>query len=105
MCARLAVASLERARTAKVFESVYCSAERKCSEFDFEPPCLPRKRIVPRRLDEGGSPHIYDTPRDYYRQIYYSCLDSIVVTVNERFDQPCLKIYKSVEETVWSSQW
>ena len=32
--------------------------------------------------------------------MYYSCLDTIIGTVNERFDQPCLKIYTSIEQTL-----
>ena len=100
LSAKVAVASLERVRTMEQFLSVFNSAECKCLEYDFEQPCLPRKRFIPRRIDEGCLPHTFDTPKDYYRQVYYSCLDTIIGTVNERFDQPCLKIYTSIEQTL-----
>ena len=93
------------------WESVYCSEESKCLEYDFVLPYLPRKRFIPKCIHEGDIAHTYETPRDYYRQVYYSRLDTIVGTVNERFDQSenlliflekflvCLKFYRSTEES------
>ena len=48
-------------------------------------PVLPRKRKVPRRIDDGAEAHRFDTPRDYYRQLYFEVLDVLCNEISRRF--------------------
>lgn len=57
-----------------------------------EEPSLPRIRKVPRRLDDGSSGHVYSSPKDRYRHVYFEALDLASEEVNRRFEQSDIKI-------------
>ena len=61
------------------------------------PPCLPRARWPPKRLDTGSEPHAYETPKDYYKQIYFEILDVLLNEISRRFDQATLKYPTCIE--------
>ena len=44
---------------------------------DVEKPALPRRRKVPRRLDDGAAPSYPVTVEDHYPVIYFEALDLI----------------------------
>ena len=56
------------------------------SDLDLEPPQLPRKRKVPRRVDEGSSVGDYpDSPKAVHRPIYFQLIDLIESELKDRF--------------------
>ena len=61
------------------------------------PPCLPRARRPPRRIDSDSEPHIFETPLEYYRKIYFEVIDVVVNELVRRFDQASLKIPLAIE--------
>ena len=60
-------------------------------------PALPRKRRVPRRIDDGAPAHQFHTPRDFYCQIYFEVLDLVTVGISRRFDQSDLTVVADME--------
>ena len=54
------------------FEKVTKSSQDLTSE-----PVLPRKRKIPKRVDEGSDPHQYHSPKDYFRHQYFLALDEV----------------------------
>ena len=62
-----------------------------------EEPCLPRRRRIPQRLDNGEEGHFPGTVEDYYRQQYFEVLDLIVQDINNLFNCPSYNILKDVE--------
>lgn len=48
-------------------------------------PTLPRKRKIPRRIDEGAEPHQYETLKDYFRQKFFEVLDLVTNEISRRF--------------------
>lgn len=49
------------------------------ADVDVSDPMLPRRRKVPRRLEEGNVPLKYhSTPKDMHRQVYHEALDILV---------------------------
>ena len=62
-----------------------------------EEPTVPRYRRRPRRLDGGGQPHIYQTPKDRYRHIYFEALDLAYGEVERRFNQADFHIIQKME--------
>ena len=58
------------------------------------PPCLPRARRPPRRIDSDSEPY---TPLEYYRKIYFEVIDAVVNELVRRFDQASLKIPLAIE--------
>ena len=68
-------------------------------DLDVDEPKLPRKRKVPRKLDEGSAPADFPTDcKAYYRQSYFEALDLTISTIQDRFDQPDFGIYRSLEQ-------
>ena len=58
---------------------------------------------MPRRFDEGETPHRYVEPKDRYRHIYYEALELVAGEVERRFDQPDLCIIKDLEVLLLSA--
>ena len=40
---------------------------------------------------------LHDSTKEHYKQIYYEALDHIISCVEDRFDQPGYRIYKTLE--------
>ena len=66
----------------------------KCANsLDVDEAQLPRKHKTPRRYDDGESSGDFaDSPKSYYRQVYYEATDCIVNCLKNRFDRPGYKI-------------
>ena len=62
-----------------------------------EEPCLPRARKVPRRLDDGSSGHVYRSPKDRYRHVYFEVLELASGEVERRFEQSDITLIQSIE--------
>ena len=85
--ADLAVCHLERLRTDEKFHSFYEDVV-KCSKNLTAPPCLPRYRRPPQRLDEAGlTSHEFSSPECYFKQQYFEVLDLLVNELKRRFQQ------------------
>ena len=63
-------------------------------------PALPRKRKIPRRINDGADPHQYGTPEDFHRQHYFQASDEVTNQLSRRFDQKGIKIVAEVEKTL-----
>ena len=63
-----------------------------------EEPVLPRKRKIPRRLNDGADPHHHESPEDLHRQHYFQAIDEMVNELTRRFDQQDIKIVAEIEK-------
>ena len=64
-----------------------------------EQPSLPRKRKVPRHIDdENGGAYFSETVEDHYCLQYFEALDLALVSIRDRFDQPGYAVYCKLEE-------
>lgn len=78
--------SLDAIRTSEKFDVIWGNVE-KSADFDFTPPQLPRRRIVPKRLDGNSSTAQFpSSPKEKYRRICFSVIDQIMMSITERFD-------------------
>ena len=60
---------------------------------------LPRKRKALTRYEVGSSVgHHPGTPKEYFRQHYFECLDTVVSCIRDRFNQPGYKVLKNIED-------
>lgn len=57
------------------------------SSLDIDSPKIPRLRKVSRRLDRESvsEAHIFSTPEEYHRKIFYEVFDQVVMSLNTRF--------------------
>lgn len=79
--------TLNAIRSSEKFDEIWQSVECISKEFDLTPPTLLRRRFVPKRLDNSSSTaHFPSTPKEIYRKIYFSVINQIIMSINERFD-------------------
>ena len=83
----LAKAFYRRQRTDEAFCLFFDDVVHMAEEVNIGEPQLPRYRRVPMRLDEGSQPHRYDSPKNYYRHLYYEACDLLLRELEDRFDQ------------------
>ena len=96
--ASLTVTTLHKMRMDVAFQAFFDLVELLRTSTGVEQPSLPRKRKVPRRIDDGnGGASFSETVEDHYRQ-YFEVLDLAVVSIRDRFDQPGYTVYCKLEE-------
>ena len=81
----------------------------KQKRYDIEEPILPRKRRMPKysilqyvhgyeeasRNTEAFSP---STVEDHYKLIYFEEIDTVIMAIKDRFEQPSFKFFSSIEQ-------
>ena len=59
---------------------------------------LPRKRKAPHHIEVGtGDGYHPSTPKEFYAQQYFECLDYIMSAIKDRFNQPGYKALQQLE--------
>ena len=83
---------LQRLRSDSAFEHFYKGVVADAENLTDEP-TLPRRKKVPRRLDEGADNHQYSSPKYYFRQQYFEVLDVLINELSQRFSQPSFILF------------
>lgn len=83
-------------RTEAKFNAFYTNVIHESSTLT-EEPSLPRVRKLPRRLDDGSSAHVYDSPKNRYRHAYFEAIELASGEVENRFDQSDIRKIKDIE--------
>ena len=97
--ASLTVTTLSKMRTDEGFHSFFATVKSLCTTVGAEQPSLPRKRKVPRRIDNGsGDSYSSATIEEHYRQQYFEAVDLAVESIKDRFDQLGYAVYCNLEE-------
>jgi hypothetical protein len=79
------IQELNSNRSSEHFNKLWSSAEKLSRQLEAAPPCLPRKKSIPRRYDDGAPSHLFGTPKDYYCVIYFHVIDETVGAIERRF--------------------
>lgn len=82
----LLVSHLRTLRMESHFDAFYEQILVQSSSLTEEPK-LPRYRKMPKRLDEGGSPHRYSSHKDKYRHDYFEMFELASSEIERRFEQ------------------
>lgn len=101
-CAEVAQNYLDRLRSDVSFDTFYTSATKEAEKYT-EEPILPRYRVPPRRLGQGGSPHQFGSPKEYYRSPYFEAIDLVCQQIVIRFGQESMSIPKELEKLLVSA--
>ena len=97
--AALTVKTLQLIRSDEHYDAFWDLVIIAQQKVDVDDPQLPRKRKVPRRLDEGSAPPDFPTDcKAHYRQSYFEALDLAISAIHDRFDQPDFSIYRHLEQ-------
>ena len=88
-----------RQRNDENFNKFYLSVLQESERTEHvKEPKLPKLRKVPKRIDGGAESHVYQTPKEHYRRIFFEVIDCISGEITNRFDQPSFTFIQSVEE-------
>ena len=80
------------------FDLFWSKVLREASRLDVDDPTLCRKRKHPTRFElSNTTPSFPESPKDYFRLIYFSSLDSVITCIKLRFDQPGYEVYSQME--------
>ena len=71
--------------------------KRPAEGLHVEKPTLPRRRKVPRCLDDGSAASFHVTVEEHYRVAYFEALDLSVLCIEDHFNQPGYKTYCKVQ--------
>lgn len=88
------LASLRNESSFGMFWQRVCDSSKL---LDVDKPALPRRRKLPRRLDDGSAPSFPVTVEEHYRVIYFEALDLITSCIKDHFNQPGFKVYGKVQ--------
>ena len=94
--AKLLVTHLQSLRTDTKFNAFYDELLHTSKDLTTEP-SLPRRRKVPKRLDDGATAHVYLTPKDRHRHKYFETLELAAGEIERRFQQKDISIINTLE--------
>ena len=94
--ALLSVNYLKKLRNDEEFKKFYTQVIRSSQGLTDEP-SLPRKRKLPKRINDGAESYQFNTPEGMHRQQYFLALDESVNELLRRFEQRDLSIIIDVE--------
>lgn len=92
---------LEKMHESK-FEVIWKNATEGATALDLEESKLHRPRRTPKQLEERGASeaHKFQTPKDYYRMIYFEIFDQVISSMKDRFNTSTMKLLNSFENFV-----
>lgn len=93
---------LRRLRSDEEYDRFYEQVVQSCQGLT-EDPVLPRKRKIPKRLNDGADQHQYMTPTDYHGHQYFQAVDEVANELSRRFDQKDLKIAVDMDKMLLSA--
>ena len=98
---KMVIDTLHSLRTEESFELFWTKVTTMAgsADIDVDEPQLPRRQKAPKRYEDGStSGDFHDTPKAFYRQLYYEAIDSIVNTLENQSHQPGYEIYCKLED-------
>ena len=98
----LCIRALERNPTDENFHSFFHSVrEEEANKCD--PPILPRRRQLPRRIDGGAPQHVFATAEDLYRKKYFEAIDCVKGELKRCCGQESFLFIRNIEAMLISS--
>lgn len=98
---RMVIDTLHSLRTEESYDLFWIKVGTVAGAVDInvEEPQLPRQHKTPRRFDDGlTGGYFHNTPKTFYRQLYYEAIDNIISSLKNRFDQPGYDVYCKLEQ-------
>ena len=98
------VTSLEKFRSEESFDLFWQLLDKQRERIEVSGPSLPRKRKIPKRLEDcfgygtSDTSHFPDTPKSHYRCMYLDVLYNIIHCIKGSFNQPDFQKYMNLQE-------
>lgn len=86
----------ERQRSDDDFNRFFDKIVEEAISLNIGEPKLPRYRKPPNRF-EGSIPHQFDTPKSFFRQVFFESCDLLINELESRFEQPSIEPVLAIE--------
>ncbi|XP_063747545.1 zinc finger MYM-type protein 1-like [Eleginops maclovinus] len=80
------------------FQGFWENTTAAAHDLNLESPAVPRPRKIPRRLEDGGLPHCFQTPETMYRQQFFEIMDTASTCLDCRFSPSVFERMQDVED-------
>ena len=95
------VSTLKELRSDSEFTKFWTDVCEKAVQLEVGQPILPRRRKLPKRLDESSSTTFHDvTPEGMY---YFKVIDTVLGEIERRLDSPSFTLYAKMEMMLQSA--
>ena len=98
---------LQDLRSETHFLEIFKTATEMCEDLGLQLPVLPRRKRMPKRLEDyvgvRNPDHGCETPEDFYKGHFYSVIDLMVEKIEDRFNQDTLNYLIELEDLVISA--
>ena len=94
------IATLSKCRLDEAYDLFWKKVEHSRQSLDIEELTLPRRRKLPKKLEEGSEGILFQNPKDYYQKSYFEAIDFIISSIQERFNQPGYRMYNNIESLI-----
>lgn len=95
--ATLTVQTLQTMRNDEQFALFWEKVKKRQHDLKIDEPQLPRKKRIPKRLDDGSQPYNPVSVEEMYRKYYFEALDLAVNCIKDRIEQPGYALYSNLE--------
>ena len=75
------------------FDLFWTNNTSRAQELQLSEPSLPCVCRVPRRFNSGSDPHLFSSPKEYYKKAYFELADTLNEELNKRFSQKNYELY------------
>ncbi len=89
----MTIATLTKCKSDEVYDLFWKKVEHSCQSLDIEEPTLPRRRKLPKNIEEDSEGIVFRNPKDYYLKSYFEAIDYIISSIQEKFDQPGYRMH------------
>lgn len=80
------------------FDSLWTSTVEQAEVLHVDSPTIPRVRKAPKRYDSESEPHRFEKPEMYYKKLFYEVLDTVITSLEDRFNTKESKLLRSIED-------
>ena len=79
------------------FSNLWNEVMTTARRLKIDEPVLPRRRKIPKRLDDGSPAHVFTSPEEFYRKIFFEIIDETTNSLNIRFEQTFIELLSQAE--------
>ena len=98
----LTAQTLQGMSTERDFDLFWAKIETARKQFDVKEPILPRRRKIPKRLDDYKAiAELPDSVIDWYRLQYNAVLELAVSSIKSRFDHKGYQTFSHIEQLLF----
>ena len=98
------VSTLKELRNDSEFSKFWTNVRERAIQLEVGEPILPRRRKLPKRLDESNSTTFHDaTPEDMYKRYYFELIDTVMGEIERRLNSLSFTLYTRMEMLLQSA--